>query len=480
METNKMEDEQLLLASMLINNSIVENVYNTVKPSTFITPVNRRIYETILSLNKRGIIADITTVYKEIGNEVDPMYISGLTDLVSTSGNWKYYADNVKNDFLKRSLMTIANETTSELMQHADNTRFDTQKLVDKVLRQITDVTGSVTGSRCYDMTELIKSEFDYISKCIANKKSWLGLDTGYVGLNNIINGLQPVYMVIGARPSMGKTAFAHKMAMHISKTDRVLFIELEMSPRQLTERAISNQTQIPFRRIQTGMMTEAAMGKLMQKMEEIAANKNFIPCEIPGRQLSDIVNTCRAEVRNRKAKAIFIDHFGLIRCNYNGAAYDKARYISNTLQQLQRELGVPVVVLSQLGRDSEGNKASLASFRGSGAIEEDADICVFINRERAESETDTNIETEIVVGKNRDGAVGSVNMTFRPEIVDFVDNTESYEERKQREELEKVQREAEAKEPAPVESSLSFIPQQKDLFDESEPEQTEPVYDIF
>lgn len=480
-EIKDTSDEQLLLACMLTENAIIQNVYNSVKPEAFLDASNRMIYKAILELTAKGVHADIVTVYKQLlsrGVEhIDAATIAHLPDLVCGAANWSFYAGNVKKNYLRGAMESLLTGATRELIEGQRTAGFDIQGFIDKFLQDVSAITNNVTGSKCYDMSSLIRSEIDYIQMCMSNKRQWLGLDTGFPGFNNITNGLQPVFMVIGARPSMGKTALAQKMAMNISRNDKVLFIELEMSPRQLTERAISNLTQIPFRKIQSGLLTQSNMDKLAMKMDELAQNKNFVPCEVPGRQLSDIVNTSRDAVRNRGCKAIFIDHIGLIRCNYHGQAYDKARYISNTLQQLQRELGVPVVALSQLTREVEqSKKGNLAAFRGSGAIEEDADICVFINRERAEEMTDTNIPAEIVVGKNRDGAVGSVEMLFQPEIVNFVDNSESYTERMER---EKMEREANKVTPSPnAELKPELEPMSEPEPDEDEPD--EPEFDIF
>lgn len=451
------ENERCLLGCMMLNNGIVESVYNSLKPDAFSVSNNRMVYNAILKLRENGVIADITTLCGELRGKVDVAYIAELTDTVATSQNWSYYAENVKNQFLKSSLYNILTSTKDVIEKNKENTSFNSQDILNTVIQELTEMTKNVTGSKCYDMRELISEEIVYIQKCIENDKAWLGYDTGFEGLNTIINGLQSVFMVIGARPSMGKTALAQKMAMNISKTEKVVFIELEMSPRQLVERAISNITKIPFRRIQSGLLTSTNMDMLKAKMEELAENKNFIPCECPTRQLSDIVNISRNQVRNNGAKVIFIDHIGLIRCNYGGQSYEKARFISNTLQQLQRELNVPIVALSQLGRESEKGKSDLASFRGSGAIEEDADICIFINRDRAESEDQLEIPAEIVVAKNRDGAVGSVKMMFKPHIVDFVDLSTSYTE---------TNRELAAKPIKPVDNKVEVGCSKTTLFD--------------
>lgn len=474
MEKMDNDSERCLLGAMLLDNSIIENVYNSVKPDAFAGVKSRMVYNTILALRSKGVGADISTVYEELKGKIDASYVSELTDTVCTSANWNYYAGKVKDSYLCRSLAAVIANAKTEIENKLD---IKPQDSINTMIQQLADMTKNVTGAKCYNMRELIQSEIEYLSRCMDNQQEWLGYDTGFPGLNKIINGLQSVYMVIGARPSMGKTAFAQKIALNLSKNQKVVFIELEMSPRQLTERAVSLLTQLPFRRIQSGFLTQAQMSALYNKMGELSQNQNFIPCECPTRQLGDIVNMCRSQVRNEGAKVIFIDHIGLIRCNVGAQSYDKARYISNTLQQLQRELDVPIVVLSQLGRESEarGQNAgavNLASFRGSGAIEEDADICVFINRQRAANESDSNIPTDIVVAKNRDGAVGTVKMTFRPECVDFTDVSEEAKEDAQ------INREVQQAHPVienPVPPTAE-VPDQQELFGDDE----EEPYDIF
>ena len=324
----------------------------------------------------------------------------------------------------------ITIETQEAIVKGVKEGNTNAQEHIDRINERLSALTNNTTSAQISSFREIILEEGERIQEYIHNKKQWLGYDTGFSNINDIIGGLQSAFMIIGARPSMGKTALAMQMALNVSKEVKVLFIELEMSNRQLAERFLSSQTRIPFNRIRSGLMSEGQMNRLMASMQQLADNPNFVSLQVPTRSLADIVNVCRQQVRNNGVKAIFVDHIGLIRVRGSGnaQAWDKARTVVDTLQQLRLELDVPIVALSQLGRDDEGKKEpTLSSFRGSGAVEEDADICCFIARDRAKEMTDTDIPTDFIVGKNRDGAVGCAKLTFKPEIVTFLEEKKEF-----------------------------------------------------
>ncbi len=420
------ECERSLLGGMLLDNSIIPNVVSVVKPGAFQGQVNQQIFNTIYELNARGVTCDTISIINE-NPAIDPVYVAELTNNGCMPSSWKYYAQEIKDAYLLRGMVAISRETENDvklLAQKPHKDAGEVQSLIDNYQRKFSGLVSNTNSCNVYSLKDLILKESEIIQGYMQNKNTYLGYPTGFESIDKILNGLQPVYMVIGARPSMGKTAIAQKMALNLSKNHKVLFIELEMSPRQLVERAISNLTSIPFSKIQSGLVTQVQLSKILMQMENLANNTNFIPAECPTRQLSDIMNLCRAKVRNEKCKVIFIDHLGLIKTTDTGIpGYERSRIISNELQLLQRELNVPIIALSQLGRGAEESKSvSLSEFRGSGAIEEDADVCAMIQRDRAKDMSDFEIPTDFVIKKNRNGPVGTAKLTFYPNTVNFTD----------------------------------------------------------
>ena len=468
------ECEKILLGQMLLDNSVIPNIYNIVKPDCFENTANRELYHAAYRLYGEGVPVDMVCLVNELPR-IDAGYIASLTDDVSSAANWKYYAEQVKNSYLLRELRVLALETQEEIKKGVQEGNTSAQVHIDRINERLSALTNNTTSAKVSGFKEMIIAECERIQEYIHNKKQWLGYDTGFEQINNIIGGLQSNFMVIGARPSMGKTAIAMQMGLNISKEVKVLFIELEMSERQLAERSLSSQTRIPFSKIRSGLLSDMQMKRLMASMQQLSDNPNFIAAQVPTRSLSDIVNLCRQQVRNNGVKVIFIDHIGLIRVRGAGnvASWDKARTVIDTLQQLRLELDVPIVALSQLGRDDEGKKEpTLKSFRGSGAVEEDADICCFIARDRAREMSDTDIPTDFIVGKNRDGAVGCAKLIFKPEIVTFL-------EEQQKKDFVPVERPREPEPPKPVEPPKPE-PHQQEFDEEEEDLDEEESFEIF
>lgn len=425
----KDNSEEILCGMMLYDNSIIPNVYDIIKPSAFNNPIFQRIYKTIYGLYNKGLSVDSATLFKELNGSVEVTLIAELTEQVPSSANFKYYAELVKSEYMVRGLKATMSRALEQIENGQCERPEDAKSVYSSVQGALTELVSNANSCHVYNMRDLVNKEIEIIDSYVNNKKEYLGLKTGFSELDDVLNGLQPVFMVLGARPSMGKTALLQKIAMNIAKTEKVCFIELEMSMQQLTERAISMGSKIPYRKLQSGMYTQAAMQKIENILKELTNLKNFVPIECFTRNLSDIANICRSQVRNNQVKAVFIDHVGLIRDDISGERniYDKARFISNELQKLQRELNVPVVVASQLSRGSESKKSNenvgLDSIRGSGAYEEDADVCAFIIRDRATEENQQKIDTIVDVQKNRNGQVGKARLTFYPEIVNFEDS---------------------------------------------------------
>lgn len=418
--------ERALLGCMILNPFIIPNIRCQLSPFAFQEERHKEIYLSLLSLDSKGAGTDFIAIVNE-NAAIDSIYLAELTEVAALPHSVNYYVSEINSAYILRECQLMAlkiKDRVTSISSGKLNDSDSVKELLADIQRNVFNLSGNITNSVTYDMKELIVKEIDFLNECTKQNKEVLGYRTGFKELDKLMDGLQSIYMIIGARPSLGKTALAQKIAWELTQQGvKTLFIELEMSPKQLIERYLSQQANISFQKIRSGILSNEMKNDLAKSITAISQNQNLIPAECPGRMLDDIINLCRAQVRTNGVKAIFIDHIGLIRIKEHLSGFEKVREISNTLQQLQRELNVPLIALCQLSRSAENNQEpGLNEIRGSGAIEEDSDICLLIGRERAEKETDYSIETKFFIKKNRNGAVGTVKAFFLPHTVNFIE----------------------------------------------------------
>lgn len=425
MKFHNEEAEATLLCQMVLKPELIPNIYDFIKPVTFTSNLYRTMYEIVLKMQKENTFIDQGTFSLECKQSgIDINLAMKVCDKTFSAANWKYYAEKIKQCF-------VSNSISQRLQEVKDDLREDNGgELSTRLIQELTNVSADVSSCEIHDMQDLVTNFIQDLDLVVQKKQMFTGYPTGLANLDEVISGLQNEYIVIGARPSMGKTALGEQIALNLAgclgqnEGIKVGFIELEMSPKQLVERAIANMTKLPMSKFRTGFLSQAQLGAVAMKTNTLFEKNTFIPVSCQSRNIDDIIGTMRRLVRNEGVKVIFVDHIGLIKSSEKfGSKWELMGEISHTFQQVQRELNIPVVVLSQVGRQAEGAKSSLADLRGSGAIEEDADTVMFIERKRAESQNDTHIPTKINVMKNRNGACGSANVIFCPKEVMFMDD---------------------------------------------------------
>lgn len=420
-----LDAEKTLVNQMIIDGSIIPNVYDMVKPETFSTQNYKRCYEVLLTLARKCTPVDELSFRMEAKDLVYPEVIEEVTSVTYTASNWEYYAGEIRNCYTARALRNLLTESLDRL------TPSNGGELANYIMSETAKISSNVSACEVHDMNELSQNFIANLDKAITDKREFTGIPTGFRNLDEITLGLQPEYIVIGARPSLGKTALGEQIALNAAgafggnSRKKTMFIELEMSPKQLTERAVANLSKVSINKLRTGLLSTQQFSKVVYKAGELANLDNFIPVTCNTRKISDICSCIRREVRINSVEIVFIDHIGLVRPdgNYKNQ-WEGVAEISHTIQQLQRELNIPIVVLSQVGRAVEGKKPSLADLRGSGAIEEDADTIMFIERDRQDSVDETLIPTVVNINKNRNGACGKANLMFHPQEVMFTDAT--------------------------------------------------------
>jgi replicative DNA helicase len=279
---------------------------------------------------------------------------------------------------------------------------------------------------------EWLSPAIESIEQFQRSSERYTGVASGLDALDNLTSGFQNAeFIIIGARPSMGKTALALSMASHMSihhKRRPIAFFSLEMSALSLILRMLSSESGVEAEKIRAKLLEPSDYTSLFDAAKKIYEAPLCI-VDMPAMTMMDLRTQARRLRSQEKVELIFIDYLGLI-VSENSALprYEQFAEISRSLKSLARELNIPIVALSQLRRDAEGKSPTLADIRESGSIEQDADVIIFLHRERESDKTakkdDVNLKTELIVAKQRNGPVGIVPIAFQPRFVRFTNLT--------------------------------------------------------
>ena len=432
------EVEQAVLGALMIDHDAYSVVCEMLYPESFYEPRNQKVYAAIRDLAMAEKPIDIITVTDQLarsGNLEDvggPLYVTELSSRVSSSANVDYHARIIAQKFLARQLISFASDVETkafdetvdvdDLMQHAEGALFElSQKNMKKDYTQIGPV---VTGA------------IEVIQKAAANKDGLTGVPTGYHKLDDLTSGWQASDLVIVAgRPAMGKTAFALSMAKNIAADYQVplAFFSLEMSNQQLANRLLSNVCEIEGKKILNGQLQPDEWERLDKRVNSLLGAPIYID-DTPGLSVFELRTKARRLVREHGVKIIMIDYLQLM--NANGMRFssrqEEVSTISRSLKSLAKELDIPIIALSQLNRGVEaregleGKRPQLSDLRESGAIEQDADMVLFVHRPeyyhiyQDDNGRDLHGMAQIIIAKHRKGATGDVLLTFRGEYTRF------------------------------------------------------------
>jgi replicative DNA helicase len=430
--------EQATLGAMLLDAEAVPVAGQFLKPEDFYSTANGKIYKAIRSLyDKGGSKADIITVSSELRqqNELDSVggeaYIASLTNVVPTSANIEHYSKLVQDCALRRALIHISAQISSMSYDISEES-YSLLEKAQKLIFELTDRKRILTYRSTHETAPIV---MDSIVRAAKHHKEFTGIPSGFEDLDRMTSGFQNSEMIIlGARPSVGKTAIALNMAAHIAvKENRpVAFFTLEMSDELLVTRLISSEAQVDYHKIRTGFITARDQAQLRDATGKFY-DAPFFTVDMPNMKLLELRTQARRIRSAQNIEIIFIDYLGLIGTDefYNNR-YEQVSDISRSLKSLARELNIPIVVLAQLGRAAEKERPSLASLRDSGAIEQDADVVMFLHRDRKDDakpgeEIPDTIETELIVAKQRNGPIGNLKLSFKPKFTQFCSVPHSY-----------------------------------------------------
>lgn len=426
---HNLEAEVAALGALLLNEEALPVVLRYLRPDDFYRPAHRRIFEAIVALFNRSDPVDLITLTDELERSAaldacgGASYVSGLTSGVPTSANIEYYARLVQGCSLRRRMLALS----AELSADARNAGRDVREVIDDAEQHIFDLSDQQLAGSYRSAREIISPTVAKIEAIARSGASYTGVPSGYSDLDRLTSGFQESeFIVIGARPSVGKTALALSMATNIAiRADQPVAVglfTLEMSGFAVMQRVLAGEARIDSTRIRSGLLNQSDWQKITDAAGRIYDAPLYID-DTPGLRLLDLRAQARRMRARNEVRIIFIDYLTLVTSEHlDLPRHEQIAEISRSLKALARELNIPVVALSQVRRETEGRRPALADLRESGSIEQDADVVMFLHREREPE--GPRIETDLMVAKQRNGPTEDVKLAFIPRFVRF----ESYQ----------------------------------------------------
>ena len=428
---HSIEAEQSVVGAMLMDKDAILTAAEIVSGQDFYQTAYGVIFDSMVELFNEGKPVDLVTLQERLKEKDVPPEISSLEfvrDLVSavpTSANVKYYAQIVADKSMLRKLIKLNDEISNTCYAGKESLEAileTTEKSMFQLLQQRN--TGEYVPIR-----QVVLNALDRIEKASKSKGTVTGIPTGFIDLDYKLSGLQPSDLIlVAARPSMGKTAFVLNIAQYVAfKKDRATAIfSLEMSKEQLVNRLFSLESQVDAQALRTGNMKDSDWEKLIEGAGIIGKSKLIID-DTPGISVSELRSKCRKYKLEHGLDLIIIDYLQLMTGSVGKRSESRQQEISEisrSLKGLARELNVPVIALSQLSRAVESRpdkRPMLSDLRESGAIEQDADVVMFIYRdEYYNKDSEYKKQAEIIIAKQRNGPVGTVHLAWLGEYTKF------------------------------------------------------------
>ena len=426
---HNIEAEQAVLGALLLNWGAMSEVVSILRPDRFYSLQNQVIYEAMQKLFSKNATGDTISLINEltVENKLEQAggaaYIASLTDTVPSAANIDYYAQMVLDRASRRDLIHIS----SELKASSFNLQKESKSLLDEAEQKIFALAEHNETTQVYSAKDIMFKEIELIEARYKSKNQFTGVPTGFAKLDTYTSGFQnSELIIIGARPSIGKTALALSIIQNIACERRIPcgFFSLEMPYESIGMRLLAQEARVPMQKIRSGMLKVDDVKKIQD-----AAGRWFeaplYTVDTPNMKLIDLRAVARRMVKNQGVKIIFIDYIGLISTEDPTApVFEQVSLISKSLKALARELNIPIVALCQVARDAEGQEPNLAQLRGSGSIEQDADVVMFLHRDRLKDEVVAQ-DAKIILAKQRNGATGDIEIMFLPAYSKFENKAE-------------------------------------------------------
>jgi replicative DNA helicase len=426
LEPRNEEAEQSVLGGILIDKDAIGTASQIVTVKDFYNEIHGLIYSAMLSLYEERKPIDILTLSaklkkNKVDNKVDAGYLTDLVNSVPTAANIEHYALLIKEASTKRSLIRTGTHI-AEMGYMEDKEVGD---LLNDAESAIFAISQGHTLKSFIQIKDALAESFDRIDELHKKGAGLRGVKTGFIDLDNVLSGMQSSNLIIlAARPGQGKTAMVVNIAQHVSVVEKVPvgIFSLEMSQEELVDRLLVGQSDVDAWKLKTGKLAESDFTKLSQAMGELADAQIYID-DTPGISVSEMRSKARRLQLEHNIKLIIVDYLQLAD---PGRRYDnrvqEVSIVSQSLKNLARELKIPVIAVSQLSRAVEHRgerKPQLADLRESGAIEQDADVVMFLYRPDPDV-TSNVIPTKLLIAKHRNGPVGEVDLLFRGDRIKF------------------------------------------------------------
>ncbi|MEH7085469.1 replicative DNA helicase [Neobacillus drentensis] len=439
MPPQNIEAEQAVLGAIFLEPSSLVLASEILIPEDFYRAAHQKIFNVMLTLNDQGKAVDLVTVTEELAaaklieDTGGVSYLGELAASVPTAANIEYYARIVEEKSLLRRLIRTATNIASDGYSRED----EVEALLSEAEKNIMAVAQRKNAGAFHNIKDVLVRTYDNIEEMHNRVGDITGISTGFAELDRMTAGFQRNDLIIvGARPSVGKTAFALNIAANVAtKTgENVAIFSLEMGAEQLVMRMLCSEGNIDAQRLRTGSLTDEDWGKLTMAMGSLSNSGIFID-DTPGVRISDIRSKCRRLQQEHGLGMILIDYLQLILGSGRSGEnrQQEVSEISRSLKQLARELKVPVIALSQLSRGVEqrqDKRPMMSDIRESGSIEQDADIVAFLYRDDYyDKESENKNIIEIIIAKQRNGPTGTVSLAFVKEYNKFVNLETRYED---------------------------------------------------
>ena len=439
------EIERVVLGALMIDKDAFSIISELVRPETFYEPRNQKIYEAIQALNLSEKPVDFMTVIEELKRQGDldsvggAPYIVELTSRVASSAHIEYHAHILAQKFLARQLISFS----SRIQEKAFDETIDPDVLMQDAEGQLFEISQKNMKTDYTQIDPVIKRVTEQLQIAATNSGGMTGVPTGYTELDKYTSGWQKSDLVIIAgRPAMGKTSFALSLAKNIAVDYRIpiAFFSLEMSNDQLVQRLISNTCSVPGQKLLNGQLSQDEWERFDKNIGKLHGAPIYVD-DTAGLSVFELRTKARRLHREKGVQIIMIDYLQLMNANGMrfGSRQEEVSTISRSLKGLAKELNIPILALSQLNRGvenregNEGKRPQLSDLRESGAIEQDADMVLFVHRPeyyriyQDEKGNDMHGVAQVLIAKHRKGGTGDINLKFRGEFTRFENPEDSY-----------------------------------------------------
>ena len=428
---HSLEAEQAVLGSLLIDADCIKDVMDKLQPEDFYIRQNREIFETIYTMFSYSKPVDGVTVAEEMqkNGTYDELttrnYLVQLMEVTPTSANVMEYVAIVRSKALLRSLAKAAGDVLAMVQEGTG----EAQSVLEAAEQRIYAIRRGRAAQDMVPIGQIIKPVLDQLNELAAGKTGLPGLSSGFSAVDQKLHGLNRSDLILlAARPGMGKTSFALNIALNVAKSTHktVAVFSLEMPAEQLAMRMLCTEAKVDMQRVRRGQISDEEWGKLSEAMIAIGPSGMFVDAS-SGVTVAEVRSKARRLQLEQGLDLIMIDYIQLMTASGRfGSRQEEVSAISRSLKGLATELGVPVIALSQLSRAPTGranHRPMLSDIRESGAIEQDADVVMFIHREDYyEPETAEKNIAEIIIAKQRNGALGTVKLGWKGEYTWFMD----------------------------------------------------------